>query len=341
MNEEMNEKMDETPDDVYESENSELSQNENSETEEAFVEPVPHTEAKASKINSDVVKKVLIALICVVVIGASVGFGYFIAKNPADNSAANGTTVSDTENESDESPMVDGETDSTEGKADTDEEDDTTKTDGVVSGSDAKELKDAILGQWTDNANLSGYEFLEDGIVKVTYFNMSSLNLEDIIDGTYKGTYVLDGDELTVSYTIYSKAVTKKFKVQVKDNTLYMTSADGDEAVYVRKGAEPVVKTDIDSELLGKWSSNLSGYEFKENGVVKITYIDLASMGISIDINGTVDGVYEIEDNKLDIKFSIYSAVIEKKYTYSVDGEVLTLTDRESGEKGTYIKEVG
>ena len=59
----------------------------------------------------------------------------------------------------------------------------------------------------------------------------------------------------------------------------------------------------------------------------------------NLDINGKVDGIYELDGDKLNIKFSIYSSVIEKKYTYKVDGKTLTLTDRESGEKGTYVKE--
>lgn len=342
MNEEMNEKnneiyevLNETASDML---NETVREVENQTVEEAIGQPLSQETVKEPRMNSDVVKKVLIALICVVVISASVGFGYFIAKNQTSASPSNGTTVSDTENASGESPTVDSEADNTEDEADTNEENSTTKQNVSVSGSTEKELKEAILGKWTDNANLSGYEFLEDGIVKVTYFNMSSLNLEDIIDGTYTGTYSLDGNRLTISYTIYSKAITKEYTVEIEDNILTLTS-EGDKSVYVRKGSEPVVKTDIDSALIGKWSSNLSGYEFKDNGVVSITYIDLSSMGINIPISGKVDGMYSVEDDNLNIKFSIYSAVIEKNYTYSVEGKVLTLTDKETREKGTYIKD--
>lgn len=329
MNEEMNENSRDFLDDIYETENT-------AETDRTVTgNPADDVVAvKVVKSKTELIKKLLIAAICLVVVGASIGFGYYIAKHPADNGGSEQTTVSDT------TEVFGGSYEENED----DEDDDTTANNEADTGTTLApsadiDLATAILGQWTDNANLSGYEFLEDGIMKVTYFNMSALNLEDIVDGTYRGTYTLEGDKLTISYTIYSKAVVKKYTVKVEDNNLYMTSSEGDKSVYVRKGSEPAVNTEIDKKLLGKWSSNLSGYEFKDNGVVTITYINLSSMGINLDINGKVDGIYELDGDKLNIKFSIYSSVIEKKYTYKVDGKTLTLTDRESGEKGTYVKE--
>ena len=333
MNEEMNEKSGDFLDDIYETENS----SENDIFENDYIYDDADATVRVVKSKTELIKKILIALICLVVVGISVGFGYLIAKNSDNAQTSQQTTVSDTASASDT------------GYADSDDSDDEDTSDGTqntapsvtttLSGAPVTNLETALLGQWTDNANLSGYEFLEGGVVKVTYFNMSSLNLEDIIDGTYKGTYTLVGDELTLSYTIYSKAVVKKYTVSVEGNSLYLTSADGGKSVYVRKGTQPETQTDIDRKLLGKWDSNLSGYEFKENGVVTITYINLSSMGINLDINGKVDGIYELDGDKLNIKFSIYSSVIEKKYTYKIDGNILTLTDRESGDKGIYIKD--
>ncbi len=355
MDEKMNEMLDQMHEDANENQASEEIKGENQTVGEEAGN-VPQATVKVVKDKSEIVKKVLIALICVVVIGASIGFGYFIAKNPADGSSANGTTVSETENNpsdngddnnsddaeingdgSDSGNDSNSENNDTNGNGSVNDENTTNKT----TQSDST-LASKIIGAWTDNANLSGYEFLEGGIVKITYFNMSSINLEDVIDGTYTGTYTVNGDKLTISYTIYSKATTKEYTVDVNDNLLTMTASDGSKSVYVRKGTEAVVETegDVDDELLGKWTSNLSGYEFKEKGVVSITYIDLSAMGINLDINGKVDGVYTVSGDTINIRFSIYSSVIEKDYTYSIDGRVLTLTDKESGEKGTYIKEV-
>lgn len=272
------------------------------------------------------IKKILIALICVVIIGASVGFGYFMAKNPADKETTESTSEVQQSTTTTDAAQNQNTTRTTDNPTPDNNED--------------TDIAKLILGQWTDNANLSGYEFLENGVMKVMYFNMSSLNLDGLIEGTYTGTYKLEGDRLTVSYTIYSKAVVKVYKVKVTENTLTLTG-DGDKAVYVRKGAEQGTMENLDTELLGEWSSNLSGYNFKDTGEVIITYIDLSSMGINLPISGDAKGTYTIDGDKLDIRFSIYSGVIEEKYTYSIEGSVLTLRDRESGETGTYIKSAG
>lgn len=332
MNEDLNGKTNDFLDDIYEKENTSGADNSITENGQLFTESA--SSVKVVKSKTELIKKILIAAICLVVVGASIGFGYYIAKHPADRGNADNTTASDT------TEAVGG------GYAEDNDvyEDDTTVNIGSEDGttltpSAGNDLATAILGQWTDNANLSGYEFLEDGIMKVTYFNMSALNLEDIVDGTYRGTYTLEGDKLTISYTIYSKAIVKKYTVKVENNNLYMTSSEGDRAVYVRKGTSPSVNTTVDAKLLGKWSSNLSGYEFKEDGSVIITYIDLGALGIDLGFKGEAKGIYTLDGDNLNIKYSIYSSVIEKKYAYSINGSILTLTDRESGEKGTYIKE--
>lgn len=294
-------------------------------------------------------KKILVALIAVVVIASSVAFGWYIGRHPADTDnsdknskpyvdvesdntvgGTNKTTASDEASKSD-SDDSDKTTESKDNRDET-EADKTEKDNG-----DEKSLSELIIGSWTDNANFSGYEFKEDGIMKVTYFNMELLDLDDVISGTYTGTYSLDGNKLTVNYTIYSKAVTKTYTIKADENTLTLKDSSGDSAIYVRKGASTKMDN-VDKALLGSWKSNLNGYEFKDTGVVAITYIDLSSMGITLPINGTVNGVYTIDDDVITIKYSIYTGVIKKKFKYQIDGKVLTLTDTESGDKGTYIK---
>lgn len=296
-------------------------------------------------------KKILVALIAVVIIASSVAFGWYIGRHPADNSGDSDNSkpyvdvdkndpvestgeVSTSKKES-QSASDDDVDDSSENKGDKTENSDTTADKNNTDKE--KTLKELIVGSWTDNANFSGYEFKEDGIMKVTYFNMELLELDDVISGTYTGTYSIDGNKLTVNYTIYSKAVTKTYTAKADENTLTLKDASGDSAIYVRKGASTKMEN-VDKKLLGKWKSNLNGYEFKDTGVVAITYIDLSSMGITLPINGTVNGVYTLDGDVITIKYSIYTGVIKKKFKYSIDGKVLTLIDTESGDKGTYIK---
>ena len=276
-------------------------------------------------------KKILIALIAVVVMAACIALGYFIAKNPAENNSGAATSYENSENTQGSSvPQTDDKTENKEQNSET-PSNDASETEKV------ENISDLLIGAWIDNANFSGYEFFEDNTMKVTYFNMASIGLEDVIEGTYAGTYTLDGNRLTVSYTIYSKAVTKSYKVKADENTLTLTDESGDEAIYVRKDASSKMEN-ADSDLLGAWMSNLSGYEFKDTGVVTITYIDLSLMGINLPISGKVDGIYTLKGDNLTIKYSIYSGVIEKNYKYFVNGDTLTLTDLGNGDKGVYTK---
>lgn len=262
------------------------------------------------------IKKLLIALIALVVVAISMGAGYLIAKGPADKK---------------ETPSVNSSSSVSSSEATGDNTATSQHQGGSVSANSY------LIGAWTDNANFSGYEFFEDGTMKVTYFNMSIINLDDIIDGTYTGTYTVEGDKLTISYTIYSKAIVKTYTFSADETTLTLKEG-ADEAIYVRKGAETVME-DVDKELLGKWNSNLSGYEFKESGIVTITYINLESMGIKLPISGKADGVYTLNGDEITIRYSIYTGVIEKTYKYSIKDNVLTLTEKGKNETGTYIKE--
>ncbi|MGN1117083.1 MAG: hypothetical protein ACI4RU_00585 [Acutalibacteraceae bacterium] len=275
------------------------------------------------------IKKILIALIALVVVGASMGMGYFIAKHPAqkeDNTtASSGSQATEYDNKTSDVSSASSEVSSQ-------------KTEESQSQNNEQSSSSAslLLGEWTDNANFSGYEFFDNGTMKVTYFNMEMINLDDVIEGTYNGTYSVDGDRLTISYTIYSKAITKNYIYKVDENTLTL-SGDGEEAIYVRKGASTVMEN-VDPNLLGKWSSNLSGFEFKENGVVAITYIDLGSMGINLPISGTVDGIYTVQGDEITIKYSIYTGVIEKTYKYSIEKDTLKLTEKGTNETGVYTR---
>ena len=97
-----------------------------------------------------------------------------------------------------------------------------------------------------------------------------------------------------------------------------------------------------EKKLLGKWmdSSNMSGYEFQEEGIVELTYANFTVPVVNIPFTGSVKGTYSIgEDNTLTINYSIYSKSITKSYTYSIEDSTLTMVEKESGNRSMYIRQ--
>uniref|UniRef100_UPI003FEEE783 hypothetical protein n=1 Tax=Candidatus Fimivicinus sp. TaxID=3056640 RepID=UPI003FEEE783 len=97
-----------------------------------------------------------------------------------------------------------------------------------------------------------------------------------------------------------------------------------------------------EQKILGKWmdSSNMSGYDFQEEGIVELTYANFTVPVVNIPFTGTVKGTYSLgEDNTLTITYSIYSKSITKTYTYSIEDSALTLVEKESGDRAIYIRQ--
>lgn len=97
-----------------------------------------------------------------------------------------------------------------------------------------------------------------------------------------------------------------------------------------------------EKKILGKWmdSSNMSGYDFQEEGIVELTYANFTVPVVNIPFTGTVKGTYSLgEDNTLTITYSIYSKSITKTYTYSIEDSALTLVEKESGNRSVYIRQ--
>ena len=307
----------------------------------------------------------------------------------------------------------------------------------------------AILGKWMDSANMSGFEFFNDGTVTVTYVNLTIPFINLPISGTANGTYTLNGTELTMKYSIYTKTITKRYFASVNGTELSLRDLDeGDESTYHQASANEQfstvpTKTDddlsgtwinsdatvryifnddatvnitfvgykdksisrkelsgsytglymtqgnfvtiqfmLDSEkitleytysvsrntlsltdknnettlfvragtgsstyataedLLGKWrdSTNTNGFTFKEGGIVDLTLVDFTVPVINMPINGTYTGTYQVEDDQLTIRYSVFGKAITDVYTFTVDGNALTLTNVESGKVSSYSK---
>lgn len=104
------------------------------------------------------------------------------------------------------------------------------------------------------------------------------------------------------------------------------------------------VKLTQEQKILGSWrdSTGTIGYEFLENGACKITYADVTIPIININYDGTVDGAYTLSKDDsgalhLDVTYTILSKSVTKNYTYTIDGNALTLTDAADGSITTLL----
>ena len=85
-----------------------------------------------------------------------------------------------------------------------------------------------IMGAWRDSTGTMGYEFLENGVCKITYADVVIPIINYPYNGTIDGTYSITKDEadnyhVTIIYTILSKSVTKDYIFSVKGNALTLT----------------------------------------------------------------------------------------------------------------------
>ncbi len=202
------------------------------------------------------------------------------------------------------------------------------------SGTDVTEPSQPQTEQ-PDGIDLAGSWNSDDGSVKYT-FKADGTVIFTRNGSDFSGVYITDKDEVSIQYTSGSDKVTEKFEYRVSDNLLCLENIDG-RYVLTRSGTAP--SGNISDDLLGKWSdgSGMSGYEFKDGGIVDITYVNITLPVINIPINGTYKGSYSVSGEKITISASIYGATISNTYTYSIRGNVLTLT-ADDGNVSTYIK---
>lgn len=98
-------------------------------------------------------------------------------------------------------------------------------------------------------------------------------------------------------------------------------------------------------QLVGKWvdTSKLeSGYEFTKDNKLTITYLE---SGVNIPIvgeivDGKIEGIYTTEKadgvNIVTLSYTVLNQSFSKKYEYSVNGNILTMTEIESGKQTLY-----
>ena len=199
----------------------------------------------------------------------------------------------------------------------------------------AVDLSASLLGKWMDSANMSGYEFLSDGKVTVTYVNLTVPFINLPINGTATGTYTLNGNELMMKYSIYTKTITKHFFISINGNELSMRDVDeADVSTYQRMGANDTIPTaapQTSDDLTGTWvnSDATVRYVFNDDATVSMTYVGYKDKSISNkELNGNYTGLYMVQGNFLTIQFLADGEKITLEYTYTINRNALSLTDK-------------
>lgn len=189
-------------------------------------------------------------------------------------------------------------------------------------------VSDELYGSWENKTMGKIYKFAGNGKVTVT------------LDGeVYDGVYVTEGTDITIQFAAYGKKITEKYSFSVTTNALTLKNQAGSEFIFLRAGTNASAASDDD--LLGLWrdSANMSGYEFKENGVVEITFVNIEIPVVNVPVNGTFTGAYDIEDGVLTLTYYIYGKAITNSYTYKIESNSLKLKDTEDGKISTYMKQ--
>lgn len=94
---------------------------------------------------------------------------------------------------------------------------------------------DGIIGKWSDGANMSGYEFKPGGVVVISYVNFTVPVINMPINGSFTGSYSIDGNKISINYSVYGKAVNDVFTYTISDNALNLTDSEGKTTTYIKQ----------------------------------------------------------------------------------------------------------
>lgn len=110
-----------------------------------------------------------------------------------------------------------------------------TRSDPSQSGQSVSSIE-ALYGTWTDSSNMMGYEFLNDGTVNVKYVDLVIPVLNMPVKTTVKGAYTVDGDEVTVTHSIYGATIKTTYRFSVLDGVLTLVNVeDGNTSTFMKK----------------------------------------------------------------------------------------------------------
>ena len=147
-----------------------------------------------------------------------------------------------------------------------------------------------------------------------------------------------DENEMTITmqYSVGSVKITEEYKYSLTSNALSLTDKDRDTTIFVRQTA--VLQSADAGLLLGQWadSADMSGYNFKDGGIVEITYVNFTVPVVNMPINSTQNGTYTVSGNNVTISRTIGNNTNINTFTFSVENNVLTLVDTTDGSISTY-----
>lgn len=95
--------------------------------------------------------------------------------------------------------------------------------------------EDDLLGTWRDSADMSGFQFKPGGLCEITYVNLTIPVVNIPINGTFTGSYTVEGDRLTVTVSIYGNPIKDVYKYSVSGNTLTLKGIDNDNVITLQK----------------------------------------------------------------------------------------------------------
>ena len=213
----------------------------------------------------------------------------------------------------------------------------------------AQDLSGAILGKWMDSAGMSGFEFSADGKVSFTYVNLSSFGVP--FDGTARnGLYTLEGNILTIKFSIYTATIEKEYEVSIENDVLSMrdieeketstyTRAKSDSESSTSSVAIPTVSvpSTTQAETTSPVSGTLEGRFLSGDKKSEITFNADGTVNVKIK-RDDFSGVYQVTDDKVLIVYIDDGESISENYDFTLQGNILTLTSSK-GEASVYVKQ--
>ena len=75
-----------------------------------------------------------------------------------------------------------------------------------------QQTPDSIIGTWKDSYGLTEYQFSSGGVLRIEALNL----------GSFKGTYQVSGDKVTIRYRVVVKDVNETYTYRIDGDSLYL-----------------------------------------------------------------------------------------------------------------------
>ncbi len=187
---------------------------------------------------------------------------------------------------------------------------------------------DELIGGWVKNDGSAVYVFAADGS-----FILEKGGVQQT------GIYLCQGKNVIIQYNDGTQNVTLQYQFTVTKNSMILSNS-AEKLSFTRQGTGQNGGGSVNEGIIGKWSdsSKMSSYEFKEGGVVVITYMNFTVPVINMKISDSFDGTYTVKGDTLTVSYSVYQTSLSDTYEFEINGDVLTLYTVD-GKMLTYIRE--